>query len=291
MEKRRTISVISMIFILLMIIRAVEIIFVKTDQTWVGENILHKICCILLIWIALNMLKLHWSDLGFSKKGVITGLKYGLALGISTFFLSYAAEFTVLSVMGKHPSLRFYITNFSLTQTHTNGISLSAVTVCMIGNIVNVCAEEGLFRGLFCKIGLQAYTQKTTNIIQALLFGIWHITNVINPLLDGSMNIATAVFMGMGYILLSGILAWEWGMCAALSGTLWTGAFEHYFNNFISNSLHTVTETGADELMIIRIILSNILSLLFVLIISQFTGTPHRLPEPCRASRTGHFHR
>ena len=49
MEKRRTVSIISMMFILLMIIRVIEIIFVKTDQTWIGENILHKICCILLI--------------------------------------------------------------------------------------------------------------------------------------------------------------------------------------------------------------------------------------------------
>lgn len=269
MEKRRTITMMSMIFILLMIIRAIEIVFVKTDQTWIGENILHKICCILLVWAALDLLGLHWSDLGFSKKGLFTGLKYGLALGISTFVLSYAAEFIVLSVMGKHPSLRFYITNFSLAQTHANGSSLLAVIVCMAGNIVNVYAEEGLFRGLFYKTGIQSYSQKTANTMQALLFGIWHITNIINPVLDGDMNIAMAAFMGIGYILLSGILAYEWGMCAALSGTLWIGASEHLFNNFISNSLHTVTETGADEWMIIRITLSNILSLLFVLVISQ----------------------
>lgn len=269
MAKRKTINVINMIFILLMIIRAIEIVFLKTDQTWIGENIVHKICCILLIWIALDMLDLHWSDLGFQKEGALTGLKYGLALGISTFFLSYITEFTVLFVLGKHPSLQFYITNFSLAKTHTNGSSLSAIAVCLIGNIINVVAEEGLFRGLFRKIGMQRYSQKTANIIQALLFGIWHITNVINPLLDGSMNIAMAVFMGIGYILLSGILAYEWGMCAALTGTLWTGASEHLFNNFISNSLHTVTETGADEMMIIRITLSNILSLLFVLAASR----------------------
>lgn len=258
-----------MMFILLMIIRVIEIIFVKTDQTWIGENIIHKICCILLIWVALDMLRLHGSDLGFSKKGFLTGLKYGLVLGISTFFLAYATEFIVLTAMGKHPSLQFYITNFSFAQTHSNGSSLLAVIVCMIGNIVNVYAEEGLFRGLFYRIGIQCYSQKTANFIQALLFGLWHITNVINPLLNGSMNIATAVFMGIGYILLSGILAFEWGMCAALTGTLWVGASEHLFNNFISNSLHTVTATGADELMIIRIILSNVLSLLFVLIIAH----------------------
>lgn len=119
-------------------------------------------------------------------------MKYGLALGISTFFLSYVVEFIVLFAMGKHPSLQFYITNFSLTQAHTNGSSLLAVIVCIIGNIVNVYAEEGLFRGLFYKIGIQNNSQKTANIIQALLFGIWHITNIINPMLDGSMNITMA---------------------------------------------------------------------------------------------------
>lgn len=269
MKKRRTIRIIGLIFLLLMIIRTIEIIFVKTDQTWIGENILHKICCILLVWIALDMLRLHPNDLGFAKKGLFTGLKYGLALGISTFFLAYAAEFTALLAMGKHPSLRFYITNFSLAQTHTTGNSLLAVTVCLIGNLINVYAEEGLFRGLFRKIGMQHHSQKTANIIQALLFGLWHITNVINPLLDGSIKIAAAVLMGIGYIVLSGILAYEWGIYAAMTGTLWTGTFEHLFNNFISNSLHTATETGVDEQMIIRITLSNILSLLFVLIISH----------------------
>lgn len=87
MEKRRTISVISMMFILLMIIRAMEIVFVKTDQTWVGENILHKICCILLI---------------------------GIALGMSTFFLSYAAEFIVLFVMGNTRLCNFILQIFHL---------------------------------------------------------------------------------------------------------------------------------------------------------------------------------
>lgn len=272
MEKRDTLRVINRMFILLMIIRVMEIVFVKTDQTWMGKNILHKICIILLIWIVLDMLKLHWRDLGFSKKGVFSGLKYGLALGISTFFIAYVVEFIVLIGMGKHPSLQFYITNFSLTQTYTSGSSLLAVSVCIIGNIVNVWAEEGLFRGLFYKLGMQAYSQKTANFLQALLFGFWHITNVIYPVLDGSLHFSMAVWMGIGYILLSGILAYEWGMCAALSKTLWIGAFEHLFNNFISNALHMVSETGVDEYMIIRIILSNILSLFFVLMIAKLSS-------------------
>lgn len=269
MEKRKALNVIGMMFILLMIIRVTEIVFIKTDRTWIGENIIHKLCCILLIWISLDMLGLRLSDLGFLKKDLFIGLKYGLALGTGTFFLSYAAEFILLLAAGKHPSLQFYITNFSLSQTLTHGSSLPAVTVCIIGNIVNVFAEEGLFRGLFQRISTQCCSQRTANIIQSLLFGIWHIANVAALLHDGSINITTGIFMGIGYTVLSGLLAYEWGICAAVTGTLWTGTSEHFFNNFISNSLHTVTETGVDEMMIIRITLSNILSLLFVLIISR----------------------
>lgn len=93
--------------------------------------------------------------------------------------------------------------------------------------------------------------------------------------------------MGRRYILLSGISAYEWGMCAALSETLWIGASEHLFNNFISNSLHTVTETGADELMIIRITLS----LLLVLIISQkrYIANCYRCPDCVTEVRRGAF--
>ena len=72
---------------------------------------------------------------------------------------------------------------------------------------------------------------------------------------------------------MSGILAYEWGLCLALTGTVWTGAFEHFFNNFITNSLHMVTDTGIDEMQILRIVLSNALSLAFVMIISKSAKT------------------
>lgn len=260
---------IFMMFLLMMIMRVMEIVFVKTDQTWIGENIYHKIGCILLIWIVLALRNWHWSDLGFSKKGIIHGLKYGLGLGISVFFFAYAVEFIILYTMGKHPSLQCYVTNFSLSQNHNNGCSLAIIALCVIGNLINVWAEEGLFRGLFLKMGMQCYSQKTANRIQALLFGIWHITNVIYPVLTGSMSITAAILMGSGYVLLSAVLAYEWGLCAALSGTLWVGASQHLFNNFISNFLHTVSETGVDEMMVLRIILSNMLSFVVVLIIAQ----------------------
>lgn len=269
MDKKRVNIAISTIFIMLMIVRSMEIIFVKTDQTWIGENIIHKICCILLIAIILSILGLGWKDIGFSLNGFFNGLKYGIILGVSTFFISYLAEFIVLYLMGKHPGLQFYVTNFSLSQTNVIGASFVAMMICLVGNIINVWAEEGLFRGLIQKMCSYSYSQKASNIIQSVLFGIWHITNVLLAVIDGSMSLGMAIFMGFGYVMLAGILAYEWGVCMALTGVIWIGIFEHLFNNFISNALHTVTETGTDEMMIIRITLSNILSLLFVLIAAR----------------------
>ena len=146
---------------------------------------------------------------------------------------------------------------------------MSALIICILGNIVNVWAEEGLFRGVLFQIGKMSYTQKTANLIQSLLFGLWHVITVVIWVLDGSIDIPTAFIMSIGYIALAGILGYEWGLCMALTGTIWAGVFEHFFNNFISNTLHVITETGVDELQIIRIVISNVLSLLGAILLTK----------------------
>lgn len=83
------------------------------------------------------------------------------------------------------------------------------------------------------------------------------------------MNLPTAIVMSIGYIVLAGVLGLEWGMCVSISGTLWVGLSEHFFNNFIGNTLHVVTETGTDELQIARVVLSNLLSLSIVSLVNH----------------------
>lgn len=96
-----------------------------------------------------------------------------------------------------------------------------------------------------------------------------HRPNFIAENILCKLFIIGVVAVAIGYIALALVLGYEWGLCTALTGTIWTGVFEHFFNNFISNSLHTITETGIDEMQIIRIILSNVLSLLIVLMVAR----------------------
>lgn len=96
---------------------------------------------------------------------------------------------------------------------------------------------------------------------------------------DGLMSLSQAVVMSVGYVILAGILALEWGTCVEMTGALWVGITEHFFNNFIGNTLHVVSASGVDELQIFRIVLSNILSLTIVLVVSKRRKKVHGIQK------------
>ncbi len=47
----------------------------------------------------------------------------------------------------------------------------------------------------------------SANLIAAVLFGIWHIVMPFRSFITGEMSFPAAVFMGIGYMILSGIMA------------------------------------------------------------------------------------
>lgn len=268
-ETKKYILIILGIFLFCELVKGFEFLVIKTDQTFLAENIFCKLFTIGVIIFSLKKLHFTWSGIGFKKTGILRGAILGISLGVITFANSYLIEYLILRSKGLTPSFSFYISNFSISNQNVTGASVSALAICVIGNIVNVWAEEGLFRGLFYQTGKLHFTQRAANLIQAVLFGVWHIITVIVWVVDGSINISSALIMAVGYVILAGILGYEWGLCATLTGTLWAGAFEHFFNNFIGNTLHVITETGVDELQIIRIVISNVLSLLLVTILTK----------------------
>lgn len=261
------------VYLICGLVKDFEFLFLKTDRTFLAENIFCKLFAIGMIFFCLKKMHLSWNSIGFKKSGVARGAVLGLSLGAITFSLSYLAEYLILQSKGLHPHFSFYIANFAISNQNIAGISISALVICVVGNIVNVWAEEGLFRGLLFYMGRLHFTQRAANMIQSALFGLWHVIIVIVWIADGSIDIPSALIMAAGYMILAGILGYEWGLCAALTGTLWAGAFEHFFNNFIGNTLHVISETGVDELQIIRIVLSNVLSLLFVTILTKVQKT------------------
>lgn len=257
---QKTLPMILLVFLICELVKDFEFLVLKTDQTFLAENIICKVLAIGVIFICLRQYHLTWADIGFELSGILRGAILGLSLGLVTYAVSYLAEYLILQNAGLNPRFSFYITNFSISKA-----APTTYAICLLGNLINVWAEEGLFRGLFLRLGKMSYSEKQANLIQAVLFGLWHVIIVVVWFADKSITAPTALVMALGYMALAGILGYEWGLCAALTGTIWAGAFEHFFNNFIGNALHVITDTGADELQIIRILISNVLSLVIVI--------------------------
>lgn len=268
--KTKALTSILILFLLCSIVEYIEFLYIRSDQTILADNILTKLFCIAIILLGMKVYHLKANDIGFRNTHILRNVGLGLALGILTFTISYGIEIFIVWMQGNFVGVSLYITNFGL-QGATSEVSLSllAVLICILVNIINVIAEEGLFRGLFLKLGSDAFGFKKANWIQASLFGCWHIVMVALGVYDGFITPLEAIIMSIGYVLLAGILALEWGTCVAMSGVLWIGIGEHFFNNFIGNLLHVVSTTGIDELQILRIVLSNVLSLAIVLFISK----------------------
>lgn len=264
--EKRFFFTVGILFVLCSIVEYIEFLFIRTDQTIIADNVFTKIFCIIATLVVMKNNGIKIRDLGFKNNKVIKYLGCGLGLGMLTFAISYGVEYIILTAAGKNPNLEVYITNFGLAGA-TSEVSLSAmaVIICIVVNIINVIAEEGLFRGFILKVVSEKCDFKVANMIQAILFGMWHVVMCVLGVYDGQMTILVAIVFGVGYVILAGILGIEWGVCVNMTGVIWMCVAEHFFNNFIGNILHVVSSTGTDELQIIRIVLSNVLSLIIVI--------------------------
>jgi len=256
-----------LIFLLLLIVHAFEALCLRLDETVFAENFINKVFGILVIFCVLHILKWKWSDIGFSKNMFVRSVFLGFALAICTFFVAYAIEIIILKGQGHQVSIGIYTTAFSLVGDTAVNTGIGYILMCIFFNVINVVMEEGLFRGLFVKLVSIDHTMKTAILFQCLLFGVWHIVTPLHNLIDGDLEFVGFVGLSIGYVILAGLMGIKWSLLYRMTGNLYAGMADHFFNNCIaSNLLHVSTESGIDEMMIIRIIIAQILSFVFILI-------------------------
>ena len=83
--------------------------------------------------------------------------------------------------------------------------------------------------------------------------------------LQGESSLVNLIVMGVGYVILAGMMSIKWSLLYKMTGSLWLGLGDHLFNNLASNLVHVVSNSEADSLQIVRIILWQLLSFAIVL--------------------------
>ena len=266
--KLKTILAVLIIYVICFAFRALEYFVIRTDQTFFGEAFIHKLIGIGLLVAAIFVFRYKFSDVGFKTGKSFLDILKGLAFGIVVFIIAYGVEIIILAASNNLQVVELYVTAYSVDAgEEVKRTGFIFFLICVIGNIINVLMEEGVFRGLFQKMLSDKYKFVIAGIIASILFGLWHIMAPLRSFIDG--NKSAGGFIGESAMLIgtSALVGFKFAMMGKMTGNLYMGMGDHFVNNTIVNMLHVINkENEADNLMVIRISIAQSVSFTAVLI-------------------------
>lgn len=255
--------------------RWIEYFVLRTDETILAENFLHKVFGIAVLAIILHSQGEHWQSIGFRRERIWPDIKKGLLLGGCCFFVAYSMECLILYLVNQNVSLAFYISGFTLSGAAARHDGALFLLLCVVLNLINVWMEEGVFRGLFMRVLAEKLSFVPAAFLIAFLFGIWHWVMPFRDYVEGNTSLAGFLGMGIGYILLAGMMSVKWSLLYKMTEALWVGLADHLFNNVIAtNLLHVISNGEADQMQIVRIMIGQILSFSIVILCDRKTAKP-----------------
>ena len=266
-NKQRTVLTVIGFYLIFYTVRYIEYFFIRTDSTLIGEAVLHKLMGIVLLIFFARHCALSLSGIGFADRKAMKNLACGLGFGLGVFALAYAVEIMMLVLQGDFKAVQFYVSSYAVDGNIGNRTGVIFFLICIAGNIINVLMEEGVFRGLFQKMLERQYKFIFSAVIASILFGVWHMIGPVRSFIDGASSAEGMVANILMLVVTSSLVGFKYALLTKLTGSLYMAMGDHFVNNTIVNILHTVSQNGADELMVVRITIAQAVSFTAVLIV------------------------
>ena len=264
--KTKAVIAVLIIYFICFAFRALEYFVIRTDQTFFGEAFIHKLIGIGILVGVVFFFRYKFSEIGFKTGKAFFDILKGLAFGLIVFTLAYGVEIIILAAQNDFKGLEFYVSAYSVNGNFGKRTDFIFFFICVIGNIINVVMEEGVFRGLFQKMLGDKFKFVIAAIIASALFGVWHIMSPLRSFIDGDMSVGGFIANTFMLIGTSALVGFKFAMIGKLTGNLYMAMGDHFVNNTIVNILHVISSEEADHLMTIRITIAQSVSFTVVLI-------------------------
>ena len=266
MKNKYILSSVLLIYALCFLFRLFEYFVLRTDSSVIGEAIFHKLMGIAILILVAHLYKYKAADVGFSLNKCGIKLISGLFFGLFCFAIAYFIEVLIVKSSGSYSGLKLYVTSYSVNGNLGNQTGLLFFALCILGNIVNVVMEEGLFRGLFIRCLQEKFSWSLAAIISAVLFGFWHVVGPVRSFVDGESSVFGLCMNCLILVLSSAVVGYKYGLIAKITGSCFMAMGDHFVNNTLVNILHVVCKNGTDQFQMLRISIAQTLSFILVLI-------------------------
>lgn len=266
---QRPLVMVLILYALALFFRVLDIFVFNLDEV-LGEIILSKTIGIIIILLFLFLLKKKISDIGLHSINFYKNMRYGLVLIIIAFVVAYSFEYLLLSIKDSNPSIIFIAKGNSIVSENAMYGSIIFGLWLVLGNFINSFMEEGLFRGVMIPVLNGRYSLMKANVIQSLLFGLWHILWPIQSVINGELDLKSGLIIGVGYVVITFLIGFTFGLMFIRTNSLWTSWFAHTFNNTVLNLVHIKTINGIDELQSLRVVIITLILFLLVLLSKKY---------------------
>jgi len=256
----------------LFLLRIVDVFIIRSDELF-GEQVLTKVVGLILIFTYVWFVKGNLTGVGFHSRNWIFCLLLGMCIMVVGLFIGYGVEWLYLYGKGLAPSILVEPQGNTIAPEYATSNGVHFTLTLLGGNIINSFVEEGLFRGiLITHLGSRMSLIKA-NIIQAILFGIWHIVWPLRDFADGRTTLLAALWTSAGYILLAGLIGYAWGYFYQKTNSLWTSWSAHTLNNSAINLVHIATPIGAPSTLGMQVLVSTLIVVASLPIVRKVTQT------------------
>ena len=165
-------------------LRITDIFVLRLDER-LGEIILSKSLGFALVIGYTLWVGLHLSAIGLHARHLGAALAIGAGLTLTAFAIA-----SVVQVLTLAPGQTLILRAVDIRTGMTGGLAF--VLFLIIGNVINVLMEEGLFRGIMLPHFLLRMRFAKANLLQAALFSIWHLVWPGKAWLSGDVSAASA---------------------------------------------------------------------------------------------------
>lgn len=230
-----------LLFGLALVFRVIDIFVLRLDEL-LGEIILSKLLGFFLVIGYLWAVGKTVASIGLHRRAIG---KVALIGGVGTtivFMAAFGFQYMVLSGADQSPGLVFVAID---PKTGLEG-GVWFTAFLLLGNVVNSFMEEGLFRGVMLPHFMSTMSFRWANLLQALLFGLWHAVWPAKSLVTGELTAGAALTEAAGLVLTTTAAGLVFGYLFFKTGSLWAPWLAHTIHNSAFNVVHIRTVDGLD---------------------------------------------